>query len=344
MPALTSLMALARVLYFDPREAIERVETASRVPLDLSDLSLDDLDKQASEHFWAGDFRGALARYSAILEHLVLAPPKDDAVRSKRHAEVELRSAATLLRCGALHAARSTAERAINLALKLPELQVQAYCVLTDAHIELGNQQIAIDTGGRAVTLSEGRDEEVQIQALMAKGRALLEAGQFEPARQAYLKARERLTHRADDLHLTHVEGSIGLCLLGLGRRRLARASIDRALLFARRHAMPILEVQWRIELGRISLEEGKLDEADAQCAAALRMAKPREHWLTIFQAEWLRHRIVKRREPGNPDRNRFRLLRKLLVHLDAHAGNQDVQAFRSSLVAAASNRPRSNQ
>ena len=67
-----------------------------------------------------------------------------------------------------------------------------------------------------------------------------------------------------------------------------------------------------------------------------MKIAKPREHHLTIFRAEWLRHRVAVTRSPGDTDRHRMAYLRKLYLHLDQHEGIDEVQEFKSKIRALA--------
>ena len=81
--------------------------------------------------------------------------------------------------------------------------------------------------------------------------------------------------------------------------------------------------------------EEKKSDEAESFANAALRIAKPRENYLTIFRAEWLLHLILQVEQPDNNDRHRLHYLRKLFQHLDQHEGIEEVQAFKRTAMRA---------
>ena len=83
------------------------------------------------------------------------------------------------------------------------------------------------------------------------------------------------------------------------------------------------------LELGRLALSRGRLDEADGLAAAALAIAKPRDHALVTFRAEWLRHAVQRHRDPADPDRHRLAYLKKLYTRIDEHGGVEEVREFK---------------
>jgi transcriptional regulator with XRE-family HTH domain len=219
LPSLEALVALSRVLHVDPVEVLERAELATVAPVDLTGVSLEEMGRRAYELFWSGDFRGALAIYDAMLERLVLDPPDDRSQRNKLHAEIELRRAGTLRRCGALLAAKGAAERTISLGADWPEPLAEAYMVLAELHGRMDSLPLAQDAAERAVELSGRCGDKVQGRAAICRGRVLLLSGRYEEAHRTLLEARDRVRGSGDDLHLIHVEGNIGICLQSLGRR-----------------------------------------------------------------------------------------------------------------------------
>ena len=64
-------------------------------------------------------------------------------------------------------------------------------------------------------------------------------------------------------------------------------------------------------------------------------MAKPLEHRMTVFRAEWLRHRLVKLRDPEQSDRHRLAYVRKLFMLLDRHEGIEEVLEFKQTVMRA---------
>jgi len=116
---------------------------------------------------------------------------------------------------------------------------------------------------------------------------------------------------------------------------------VRRAVELARQRAQPTLEASWLVELGKISVQDRRYDEADGFAQAALRLAKPVEHHITVFRAEWLRHRIVKQKDPEQNDRHRLAYLRKLFLMLDQYEGIEEVQQFRKQVILAAERKDR---
>jgi len=342
-PGLTALIGLTRVLQIDPLQVLETAETFGPPRHELDGASREDLDRQATDLFWSGDFLGALSRYDTMLRLLLLEPATDTGKRSHLACEIELRRAGALRRCGAWLAARGAAERAISYAGSSPELQARAFTVLCEIHLELGQTALAELAARRAVELASGCAAEVHARASNARGRALERIERFREAREAYETARDLFRTSGDTIELILAEGRVGLCHVGLGQIKAAARAFQRAVDLARRHAAAPLEAQWLVELGRVALVEGRLSAAESLALAAHRIAKPREDALAIFRAEWLRHLVVRGRDPVAPDRNRLAALRKLLLRLGEHRTDRDVMEFRAEaegLAAKETERP----
>ncbi len=331
LPSFEALMALSKVLSFDPMEVLERAENAVAVPVDITDLSLDDLHTQANDLALAGSYREALGLFDAMLERLVLDPPAEPEF-SRRRADIELRRAGTLARCGALLSAEAAAKRAVSTGQGHPEIQSFAYAVLAKIQIQRDFLPLARDHARRAVELAEGCGPGAQGRAALQQGEILFVAGELEQATECFLTARKQLADGGDTRHASHVEGNVGLCWAGRGNLAKARVWLRRGLELAREQCLPILEARWLLELGKVGLGEGKPDEADRYALASLAIARPREHWLSIFRAEWLRHRVVTDRvgkeHAKKEDRSRLARLRKLMVHLADHKGEAEIREF----------------
>jgi tetratricopeptide (TPR) repeat protein len=314
-------------------EVLERIDL-TMAPVDLTALSFQDLGKRAEQHFWAGDYRRALAHYDAMFERLVLDPPADPIERRRARAGVEVNRAVALRRCGAFGAARVSAGRAVELAEGLPERQVEAYLVLASVLADDWPVQ-SRDAAERAVTLSHGREPRLAGLAWTEKGNALYRSGRPAEARQAYLRAQPLSRGARDHHNLTKIEGNIGSCLFDLGRVAQARARFIRAVDLARKHGDPAAEAMWLVELGRVALADGETDEADKYAQAALRIARPAGHDLTVFRAEWLLHRSCRHRRPDGSDRHRLACLRKLYARVKGNRTCDEVTEFKSQILDA---------
>jgi transcriptional regulator with XRE-family HTH domain len=334
-PGMEAMLALSNVLYVDPKELIERARLSTAVPVDVTDLSLEQLDQRATQYFWAGDFRQALSVYDAMLEKLALETHHDREWIARKVAGLEIRRATALKRAGALLSAIATAERAISLSVELPQTHVEAYIVLADLQCQRGHLPLAGDAAKRAIELAEQASPRIKGWAWMVHAHVLFLAGEHESARKAFLEARKHATHAGDEQHLTHIEGDIGMCWVELGQIAEARKWVVRAVERARQQSQPALEASWLVELGKIASRQDTLEEADSYANAALRIAKPREHLITVFRAEWLRHRVARRLHPEDPDRHRLAHLRKLYLHLDQHEGIEEVQEFKKTVMRA---------
>lgn len=336
-PGMEAMLALANVLFVDPKELVERARLSTVVPVDLTGLSYEELDRRASRYFWAGDFRKAISVYDAMREKVALEPEGDPQERSRLVATLEVRRATALKRAGALQAAIATAERAVSLSEEFPQIQAEAYVVLAGLQCQRGHLPLAADAAQRAIDLSAAGGAHTQGWAWMARARVDYLSGRYEEARNAYLEARRRAEISGDLHHLTHIDGNIGICWLGQGRIDDARKWVERAIESARERKQPALEASWLIELGRISLEQDQAEQADGFALSALRIARPREQTLTVFRAEWLRHLVVRHVAPNKPDSARLAYLRKLFMQLDQHEGVDEIQEFRRTAMRAMS-------
>ena len=327
LPSLEALLALSRALHVDPMEVLERAELTSAVPVDLTHLSLDDLARDAHGKFWSGRFREALGSYDAMLERLALDPPVAEGARLEQLAEVELWRATTLRRCGALLAARATAERVVAFRTVAPRIRAEAFTQLRLLHLKMGNIALAVTFGREAVRTAEGCDSTIRGHALQQSGNVLLEAGEFDRAREAYLEARALLGGGVASLSSSSLEGNIALCWHGLGKVQVARDGVIRALELARKFGQAALEARWLVELGWIEWGANRLDQADRHGVAALAIAAQIEDRLLSFRAEWLRHRVTESR--GNSaDRHRLAFLRRSYVQLNEQGNEREVREF----------------
>ncbi len=327
LPGLEVLTSLSEVLHVDPTEVLDLIKVQSP-PVDLSGVTRKELTRQAEESFWAGDYRRALATYDAILHHLLLDPPEDENEQVRVRAKVEIDRANTLRQCSALRAARAAAERATQLASGIGDLQSQAYMILASLYSYEGLLALAQDAADRAVALVQGGSPRLLGLAWDQKGNILYRVKKFEEARDAFLRAREFAEEGQDHRTVASAEGNAGACLAALGRKSGARKHFNTAVNMARKHGDPAAEAFWLLELGRLALSEGTLDEADRYVGDALRIARPSDRVLTIFRAVWLQRQGVRRRGGKDPDRHRQAFLRKLYTRVKVHKGVDEIEEF----------------
>jgi len=338
LPSFESLMALSKVLHFDPMEVLERAENAVGVPVDITGYSLEDLIVHARDLALAGSYREALAVYDATLERLVLDPPSDAASALRWQADIELKRAGALGRCGALLSAEAAAKRSVSLAVDEPEIQSFAYAILAKLQIQRGFLPLARDHAQRAVEIAESCGAAPRGRALLELGEVVYVSEEFERATEVFVEARDLLREGGDHGHASHVEGNIGLCWAARGETERARNWFRRALELSRKQVLPILEARWLTELGKLTLSTGtgkaRRAEADRYALAALAIARPRDHWMSIFRAEWLRHGVVAaefgKKNARERDRSRLARLRKLMVHLADHTGESEISEYES--------------
>lgn len=329
-PGLEAMLALSNVLHIDPKELIERARLTAVVPVDLTGSSDRELESRAGQYFWAGDFKRALAVYDAMVQKLALeAPEREEAV--SRLATLELRRATALKRIGALISAIASIERAISLSVEAPAIQAQAYVVLADLQAQRGHLPLARDAAARAIELARESNPRCLVWAHIVQGQALHLAREFAAAKQAFLEARRLAEAHDDRQHLSHIAGNIGSCCRSLGDAVEARDWIERAVGFARAQGQPALEASWLVELGRLALEREDYAEADRLAGAALELARPREHNLTVFRAEWLRHRVRRSVDPRDPDPERLERLSELFRLFDGHEGIDEIVEYREN-------------
>lgn len=336
LPGLEALLSITAVLHVEPAEIFERIKLqGAAAPVDLSGVSVEDLRRRAEQLFWSGDYRSALTVYDTVLERLVLDPPVEPDARRRAEARIEIDRAVTYRECSALRAAEASAKRAVQLARGMSDLQAEAYMVLASLHSHEGFLDLASIEIERAASLAVNEGPRLQGQTWMQKGNILHRLKEYEEARQAFLQAR-RFALSARDYHdLVRIEGNIGACLFDLGRHAAAGKQFIKAVDLARKHADPAMEASWLVELGRLALHGGALDDADRYASAALRIAKPSEQVLTIFRAVWLQHLIAERRNPADRDRHRLAHLKRLYVRVRNHQGLDVIQEFTRTVLGA---------
>jgi transcriptional regulator with XRE-family HTH domain len=327
-PGLEAMLALSNVLHIDPKELIERARLTAVVPVDITGLSDEELENRASQYFWAGDFGRALSVYDAMVHKVALEAPERDEVVS-RLATLEVRRATTLKRIGALISAIACAERAVSLSTDLPAIHAEAYVVLADLQAQRGHLPLARDAAERAVELAAEADPRRLAWAHMVRGKVHYLAREYAAAKRAFRHARLQAEGHGDRQHLSHIAGNLGNCCLALGEEAEAREWLERAVSLAREHRQPALEASWLVELGKLDLARGGAEEADRRARAALEIARPNRHQLTLFRAEWLRHLVARRLRPDDPDGERMALLRELHHELGEHEGVEEIVEYK---------------
>jgi len=327
-PSAVTILALSTVLRVDPMEIFDRLKMATPVPAEYRMWSIEQLDGRFLELFGSGRFREALTALDTMMTRLVESEGIDRATRQRRMAVVEVRRATTLRRLGALVAAKESAERATLLSSEHPDLMAQAYTVLVAVHLRRGYLQLGVGAAERAVQLAANGGAALMGQALIERGRALLEAHRFEDAYRVFAEARDRALEVGDDLHVLTSTGNMGVCLADLGKRSAAEAKIRSAIDLARRLRRPDLEARWLLELGRVSFDGGHLDGAARLASEAVQIAQRGEYWQVAFGATMLLHRLAKAANPKAPDLRRVAYLRKLRGRVQEDVSDPDFQAF----------------
>ena len=337
-PGLEAMLALSNVLQIDPKELLERARIAAVVPVDVTGVDDKELEKQAGQYFWAGDFKRALSVYDAMVEKLALEQHDSPEKMAERLATLEVRRATALKRAGALISAIASAERAIVVASRLPVIQAEAYVVLADLQVQRGHLPLARDAAERAIELaSESGSPKVVAWAWLVKGRVHFLAGSHDEARAAFQEAKRGIERSGDARHLTHIEGNIGMCHLAKGDLDLARKSLERAVAAARAQKQPALEASWLIEHGKISFRRRRYEEADRLARESLRVCRRMGHLLTVFRAEWLRHRVVRARDPQSADARRMAVLEELFPQIEQHEGIDEIREYKQAILSSIS-------
>ena len=331
-PGMEAMLALSNVLYVDPKELIERARLSTVVPIDITDMTYDELEERASRFFWDGEFKKSLSVYDAMQEKAALEDGDELTSTAHRMAVLDVRRATALKRAGALLSAIATAERAIAHASDMKSVQAEAYVVLADLQGMRGHLPLARDAATRALELSVQADPRVRGWAFMVRARVHFLSGQYAEAKAAFLEARDLAASGGDRTHHTHIAGNIGMCCLELEETVEARRWIEQGVEFAREHGQPSLEASWLVELGKLELSRGRNTHADGYAEEALRIAGPTEQYLTIFRAEWLRHKVLAATQPGTADLPRMAELRELFALLDQHEGIEEIREFKQEM------------
>jgi tetratricopeptide (TPR) repeat protein len=308
-------------------------KSARRVPRAVAaPRTLEDWEREGAQAFRRGAFAAAAAAYATILERLAAAGPPDDAEGARLQGEIEVRQAAALRRAGKLVEAKRIAERSIATAPDSPDVHAAAHIVLSELHLLAGNRPLAKLSADVAAAAAAGVDGPVSAWALAAQGRLLWSQQFHEDASQAFMQAYNLCRRHADFANAAIAAGSVGMCLMEVGRLPDARNWVGRAAEEAREAAIPAVEAAWTVGLARVALAEGATDEAANLAEAGLAIAQPLGLHLTVFRAEWLRHYLVTLAEPGVVDRARMAVLRKLKPALADYTGDREVQDLLATL------------
>lgn len=316
LPGLETLVSLSRVLGVDPLEILERIDLDVGGPVDVAEQPLQALLDRAEERFRAVDYRGALAIYDELADRLVLSPPDDNRERRRLQARVEINRSITLIQCGAPKAAEAAVSRATQLSAGSPRLQAQAYVVLGVLQASEGLHALAEVTIEQAVALSESAGPGLRTRAWSLQAGAFFRAGRFDEARQAYLHARKFALQAGERRARIGIEGNLGVCLARLGRKKLARARLTKAIELAREQRDRSEQALWLVDLGLLLLDEAEIDGAKRHAEAALRAARPERNLPVVLRAELLQQRIARQRNRSAGDARRLKRIHRLRARL----------------------------
>ena len=335
-PGLGAMLALQRVLRVDLDALIDRarISTSGESPpnaqTELTDAAL---EKRASNLFWDGHYRAALAIYDQLIGRLNDRDDASSARCAKRRAALEIRRATCLKRMGATGAAIAATERAISNAPDDSVVQAEGYVLLATLRIDRGHLPLARDAVRRAIQLGEQAGPKFAGWARIVAGRVEFACGRYDEARRMFLRAAELAEAASDVAHQTHIEGNIGSCYRAEARHDDAAHWFTKAIRLATEQRQPILEAGWRIEFGGLELDRGRTGEASEQARAAMRIARARKHVGLTFRADWLQHRIARQIDPEDGDVTRLERLRKLYGRLDAETAMSDAAEFRRDVL-----------
>ncbi|MCP3977853.1 MAG: helix-turn-helix transcriptional regulator [bacterium] len=337
LPTLPVLVSLSKALHIDPAEVLEQVSVETTTPFDVEGLGVETALAKAEALFWAGDYRAALSMFGSTLEILHRDESLEDNKSRRIRAKIEVNRATALRQISALRAATASARRAIEFSREFPDYQAEAYMVLASLDSHQGLLELAELHAEKSISLAENGNAKLRGKAWSQMANVLFRMDRFEQARHAFLEARKLALEAGDVRDQASTEGNVGACLAMLDQPEQALRRFVAAIDLARKCSDPAAEAFWLVALGRLAFERDSLDDADRYAALALEIARPSERVLTVFCAEWLRHLVVKRRDPTARDEKRTRQLTKLYSRVKEHRNLDVIREFEESILNARS-------
>lgn len=334
LPSLQTLIFYERTLLVQPEEILEHLRTATSVPPDLAGLSFSELLNTAMASFRKADYSVALACLHAAQHALLGRSAADDRARMRLRLSLQLRRVVTLRRLGAMRAARTVAEQIIEASESIPEVQSLAYSELAYLSNRLNSPVLAADAARRASETSSKCRPRIKAAAIAAQAELSGERLDFEEARRLYLRARTMYAQDGDTDNSIVITGNIGYTLLQVHMIREAAAWIGEALEMARANDRLRHEAVWLVGLARAALEDSRLEDGTRFAESALQIARRHEDRLTVFQAEWLLHKLAVAGGCPHRDSARMGRLRRLLPGVAENRNDDDVREFVAALRA----------
>jgi len=335
LPSVESLVSLCEILQVDPHEILERVIHAETIGADLARCSLDELRRRGRVLFWNAQYRAADVVYAAIAERLELDTSLEPSERRHLRASAQITRAQSLRRFGSLRAAHAAAARALHLASAGDDdLAVEALVFLAKLHTDNGVMPLTEAAIEQALRLAKANGSPRLLRlASNGKACALFDRSRLEDAAELFRVARDLSIQTGSERSQSRNEGSLGTCLAHLGHPSAARRQFERALRLARRSGDRFCEVSLHLEIGRVAFQMEDLDEAETRALASLSAGRVSDVPVTAFSAIWLRHRIARRCNSGNPDRQRVEYLKRLYPRVANFRGEEAVREFRREVL-----------
>ncbi len=331
LPSIDALVSIARALQLDPKELVELVDVAKAAP-DVAGLAPAEILQLGNDCFWQGDYRGAVSYYTVLSQELDNEPRLSPDSR-RMHCRVQINQAVALARLQALRAAKTLAERAVEAASEMPDLQADALMILSSIYSQEGLIELSLLAVGRALELAADGPEQTRGRAHIQKGAILYLAKRYDEACQEFSVARRIATKTGDVHHVIRAEGNIGSCYAKLGKNREATRRFIRCIELARRHNDTVKEASWLVELGVQYLNARSLSEARQCGRSALMIARRLDNPGILFRAEWLLHRVARLDDPTDGDERRLNYLKRLYTRVKNHKDLEELDEFRLQIL-----------
>jgi transcriptional regulator with XRE-family HTH domain len=316
-PGLEALLVYLSIVDVLPAEVLEVARNAGAATGD------DGLAK-AHRAVTARRFPEAQSIYRSLLHAGRGAP-------ARRRAHLHLRLSSALEGCCSPLGAEEAALAAARTG-DLPEIRVEAWVRHSGLRLSRGLTGSALDSASRALRISGDTAAPVRASALLAHGRALLQAGAPERSRTSLLAARKIFREHRYRWGKNEATGEIGRCLARMGRIRDARRWVRAVIRSARRHRLVDQEGHWLVELARICLDDGEKEEAGALALACMRLGRIHSRPLLSFRAGWIRYLISREGNSGGEDRRVLALLSRLYPHLEGKRHVRELREFREQM------------
>lgn len=185
IPALPKLLTLSKIYGVKIQNFIERLDLEEGAPIDLTDITYEELKQKGLQELRHGNFKKALSYFEASLDLSLLS-------RKEKTAESELSIAVMLRNLGKLELARLRIEDILLKYCEDKDISSRAYLELSSIYKNQCHFPLAFMTIKEAENLSHSlSDLELKAHIFHSKANILAELNKIDEAKKYFEKAKK---------------------------------------------------------------------------------------------------------------------------------------------------------